>query len=69
MTNPQIDSKGNKRWCNYQGRYHRDDGPAVEMANGDKCWYKNNKLHREDGPAIELSDGSKAWYIRDKRIE
>ena len=25
---------------------HREDGPAVEYADGDKAWYKNGKLHR-----------------------
>ena len=32
---------------------HREDGPAIEGANGSKYWYLNGKLHREDGPAIE----------------
>jgi len=44
------------------GQLHRDDGPAVEMANGDKYWYRNGRLHRDDGPAIETSGGSKYWY-------
>jgi len=26
-------------------------------ANGDRCWYLNNKRHREDGPAIEYASG------------
>ena len=40
---------------------HRDDGPAIEYANGDKQWYKNGKLHREDGPAIESANGTRYW--------
>ena len=24
------------------GEYHREDGPAVEYADGDKWWYLNN---------------------------
>ena len=43
---------------------HREDGPAVEYANGDKCWYLNDKLHREDGPAVEYANGDKVWYIK-----
>ena len=45
---------------------HREDGPAVEYANGGKLWYLNGKLHREDGPAAEFPGGYKAWYINNK---
>ena len=49
------------------GELHREDGPAVERANGDKYWYLNGKRHREDGPAVEYADGYKAWYLNDKQ--
>ena len=45
---------------------HREDGPAVEDASGNKWWYINGQLHREDGPAAEYADGSKVWWINDK---
>jgi hypothetical protein len=45
---------------------HREDGPAVERANGYKEWYLNGKFHREDGPAIEWADGYKEWYLNGK---
>jgi hypothetical protein len=45
------------------GKLHREDGPAMEFANGEKRWYLNWKLHRENGPAIEWIDGSKYWYL------
>jgi len=48
------------------GKYHRENGPAVEYPNGDKSWYINGKLHREDGPAVEWSNGTKYWYLNDK---
>jgi hypothetical protein len=51
-------------WVSYynkQGKLHRDDGPAVECATGDKAWYKNGLKHREDGPAVEYSSGHKEW--------
>ena len=48
------------------GVLHRDDGPAIEWNNGDKCWYQNGKLHRTDGPAEEWATGSKAWYQNGK---
>ena len=45
------------------GRCHRDDGPAIEWANGSKEWYKDGKLHRVGAPARELTDYKKEWYI------
>jgi hypothetical protein len=42
---------------------HREDGPAVEYADGGKAWYINGELHREDGPAIEYATGGKCWFI------
>jgi hypothetical protein len=47
--------------------FHREDGPAIEYANGYKAWYLNGKRHREDGPAIEYASGSKAWWLNGKR--
>ena len=46
---------------------HREDGPAIEGANGYKYWYLNGKRHREDGPAIEGASGTKEWYLNGKR--
>ena len=48
-------------------KLHREDGPAVEWADGkNKDWYLNGKRHREDGPAIECSNGTKFWYLNGK---
>ena len=49
---------GDKSWF-LNGERHREDGPAIEQANGHKEWYLNGKRHREDGPAIEWSSGDK----------
>ena len=62
----KVDSRENKRYYNSEGQYHREDGPAVEFANGDKFWHINNKLHRDDGPALELINGGKSWWINGK---
>jgi len=51
------------KWFNLEGKLHREDGPAVEWANGDKSYYLNGKLHREDGPALEDVDGYKSYSI------
>lgn len=46
---------------------HREDGPAVEKADGTKRWYLNGLLHREGGPAIEWTDGDVWWYLNGQR--
>jgi hypothetical protein len=46
-----------------KGKLHREGGPAVECAGGDKGWWLNGKLHREDGPAIEYTKVYKSWWL------
>jgi len=46
--------------------FHREDGPAVQFANGTKFWYVKGKLHRIDGPAVERASGDKFWYKNGK---
>ena len=48
----RINRDGDKYWY-LNGKYHRQNGPAVEYANGDRVWYLNGQLHRENGPAVE----------------
>lgn len=43
------------------GKYHREDGPAIIHDNC-KAWYKDGLLHREDGPAIEW-DNINDYYL------
>ncbi len=57
---------GSKYWC-LNGKFHREDGPAMEYANGTKYWCLNGKFHREDGPAMELANGVNYWYLDDKQ--
>jgi hypothetical protein len=49
-------------------KLHREDGPAIEAANGAKFWYLNGKRHREDGPAVEHAYGYKEWWLNHKQI-
>ena len=63
MNNPITDEFGNKYWYNKKELYHREDGPAVEGADGYKAYYINGLLHREDGPALEYSFGCKEYWI------
>ena len=41
MTNP-IERMDGKHWYKNDKR-HREDGPAIEDADGSKEWYKNGK--------------------------
>jgi len=56
-------SEHSTRWYNSKDQLHREDGPAIEWANGTKSYYINGKHHREDGPAMETADGEKHYYI------
>jgi hypothetical protein len=58
----KVDAAKTKRWY-LNGNLHREDGPAVEYADGTKHWYLNDNLHREDGPAFEWADGTKEWWL------
>jgi len=58
----ETDSSGTIRYYNDLNQFHREDGPAIEYANGDKYWYLNDQIHRVDGPAIEYASGEKYWY-------
>jgi hypothetical protein len=52
-------------------KLHREDGPAIEFADGYRAWYVNGRLHREDGPAIEDAERSSfwcSWYLNGKSL-
>jgi hypothetical protein len=62
----EINKYGSRFWRNQDGQYHREDGPAIEGADGSKEWYLNDQFHREDGPAVEYADGWKEWWVNDQ---
>jgi hypothetical protein len=62
MVNPEIDSDGTTIWRNANGKYHRDDGPAIEHVSGTKSWYQHGIRHQENGPAVVWASGTKHWY-------
>ena len=62
----EVDEYGDKIWY-LNDKLHREDGPAIEYADGSKEWYLKGKLHREDGPAVEWADGDRHWYLNGKR--
>jgi len=45
----KIKIKPRARGYYFNGRYHREDGPAIEWTDGAKYWYLNGKYHCEDG--------------------
>jgi len=47
------------------GKYHREDGPAVIWSNGPQFWFQNGEYHREDGPAIMWNNGDKEFWLYD----
>ena len=56
-----IEPDGHTRYYDMQGKYHRDNGPAVS-GRGNTYWYRHGQLHREDGPAVIYADGTEMWY-------
>lgn len=61
----QIGEGYNTYWY-INGQLHREHGPAIEYANGNKKYYINNQLHRNNGPAIILMNSPhEAPYIND----
>jgi len=59
-----IDKYGNKEWI-LDGEKHREDGPAVEYADGSYEWWVNGEIHHEGGPAAYYKHNNKIhqyWY-------
>lgn len=36
--------------CTRKGILHREDGPAIEYANGEKAWFENDQHIRSEYP-------------------
>jgi len=58
---------GTTCWYNENDQLHREDGPAVEEADGTKSWWLNGQRHREGGPAIEWANGTKSWWLNGQK--
>ena len=43
----EVDKNGTKIW-RLNGRYHREDGPAVETKDGYRAWYIHGKIRRPE---------------------
>jgi hypothetical protein len=62
-----TDQYGTKLYFRRDGSLHRENGPAVEYADGSKFWYRDGQCHREDGPAAEWASGVKSWFLNGKQ--
>ena len=56
-----ICSSGIQYWYK-EGKFHRDDGPAVIFADGSNLWYKDDKPYKPS--AHELM----TWKMNERRI-
>ena len=45
--NVRVYENGDKQWF-LNDKLHREDGPAIELANGYKAWYLNGEELAED---------------------
>ena len=59
----EVDHRGTRRYFNSNNQLHRENGPAIEYADGSQCWCRDNALHREDGPAVMFVSGRMCWYL------
>ena len=56
------DIDGNRFWLDENGKFHREDGPAVIQGDGSELWYRHGILHRDYGPAVTWSDGHEEFW-------
>ena len=50
----------------FNGKVHREDGPAHISHTGCSSWFLNGRRHRTDGPAITWEDGSREWFVNNR---
>jgi len=63
----QTNYNGSIYWT-LNGKYHREDGPAIQFTDGTKYWYFHGQYHRADGPAIEYTNGHRSWWYYGQQI-
>jgi len=44
----KVNKYGDRIWRNQDGLFHREDGPAIEYADGAKYWYLNGQRLTEE---------------------
>ena len=64
----KVYPSSSKEW-RLNNKLHREDGPAIECADGTKRWFLYGELHCEDGPAIVNIEGTKFWFLHGIRLD
>ena len=64
----KVRDNGDKYWY-FNGKYHRVDGPAVELSNGYKEWYLNGKEVTEEQVLNNTSYHGKVVEIDGKKYK
>ncbi len=62
MKEPMALASVTREWY-LNNQRHREDGPAIEWADGTREWCVNGQWHRTDGPAFEDPNGDRSWYL------
>jgi hypothetical protein len=57
-----VGDDGSETWKE-DGRFHREDGPAVIYPSGTMIWYRHGQLHCESGPAWCWMNGNLEWWL------
>ncbi len=52
----------------FDGRKHRENGPAEIGRDGYEAWYKQGLKHRVGGPAVTSAEGTKEWWEEGKLL-
>ena len=55
MTTERSVKNGITEW-RVNGKLHREDGPAITYANGEKFWYVNGDLQKVDKPTGKCTE-------------
>ena len=56
-------------YCDEDDLRHREDGPAMTLADGYEAWYFHGKRHRMGGPAVTRADGTTEYWINGIQVK
>ena len=69
MKTYQVTVFNNRTEWMFEGKLHRENGPAIEYVDGAQSWLIEGKLHRSDGPAFISAAGHKVWYNMGRMVK
>lgn len=68
MAGGQVYGKPGHCLWRINGNLHREDGPALEIQDLMRGWFRHGQAHREDGPAVEYANGGCEWWLDGEQI-